>query len=200
MSGLQPELPWWALVSSTSAPVMLIGGWTLAAALQPSGFDSTTETISALAGMGATDRWVMTLSLGGLGVCHLVTALGLRPAALPGRMLLGAGGAATLAVAALPLPVDGSSWRHGLAAEAAFVALAAWPALAWRRRQDLPWPLRRTVAAMAAATLLGLDGWLVVAIRNGALVGLAERVAAGAQSLWPWVVSLGCARYMRRAA
>jgi hypothetical protein len=200
MRRAEPDIPWWALASSTSAPVVLIGGWTLAAALQPSGFDSTTETISALAGIGATDREVMTLSLGGLGVCHLVTALGLRPAALPGRVLLAAGGAATLAVAALPLPVDGASWRHGVAAGAAFVALAAWPALSWRRRPDLPWPLRRTVTAIAAATLLGLDGWLLVAIRNGALVGLAERVTAGAQSLWPWVVSLACARLVRCAA
>jgi len=28
-------VPWWGLVSSAVAPVLLVGGWTLAAGLQP---------------------------------------------------------------------------------------------------------------------------------------------------------------------
>jgi len=127
------SVPWWALLSSTAAPVLLIGGWELGAARQPPGFDPVTETISALAGYGATDRWIMTVGLAGLGVCHLVTALGLRPAALPGRLLLAIGGAATVLVAVFPQPADGSSPAHILAAAVAFPALSLWPALAWRR-------------------------------------------------------------------
>jgi len=64
-------------------PVLMIGGWTVAAALQPGSFDQVTGTISALAGYAATDRWVMTLALAGVGICHVVTALALRPAAAP---------------------------------------------------------------------------------------------------------------------
>ncbi|MGB5017831.1 MAG: DUF998 domain-containing protein, partial [Candidatus Nanopelagicales bacterium] len=76
-----------SLVSATLAPVLLIGGWTLAARLQPAGFDSSTDTISALAGLGATDRWVMTTALLGLGACHATTASGLKAAAPAGRVL-----------------------------------------------------------------------------------------------------------------
>ena len=57
-----------ALVSAALAPVALIGGWTLAATRQPEAYDATRDTISALAAVGAEDRWVMTtgfLVLGG---------------------------------------------------------------------------------------------------------------------------------------
>jgi hypothetical protein len=64
---------WWALLSSTAAPVLLIGGWTLAATRQPAGFDSTRDTISALAALDARDRWIMTVALAGVGVAHLAT-------------------------------------------------------------------------------------------------------------------------------
>ena len=81
-------IPWWALASAGAAPVLLVGGWTLADALQPPGYDPVRDTISALAALGATDRWVMTSALAGLGACHVVTALGLRPARppRPGRL------------------------------------------------------------------------------------------------------------------
>lgn len=65
----------------------------------------------------------MTVGLAGLGICHGVTAAGLRPAAAAGRVVLVVGGAATLAVAALPLPRVGTSSVHGMAA-VGFVSLA----------------------------------------------------------------------------
>ena len=123
--------PWWGLLSATAAPVLLIGGWTVAAARQRGSFDPVVETISALAARGADDRWVMTTALAGLGLCHLTTALALRSAATPGRVVLGVGGVATVLVAAFPQPAgDGSSAAHTAAAGVAFVALAAgrcWP-------------------------------------------------------------------------
>jgi hypothetical protein len=42
-------IPWWALLSSGAAPVLLIGGWSAATVLQPTNYDPVTETISALA-------------------------------------------------------------------------------------------------------------------------------------------------------
>ena len=42
-------VPWWGVVSSTAAPVLLVGGWTVAAGLQPRSFNPVTSTISALA-------------------------------------------------------------------------------------------------------------------------------------------------------
>ena len=179
--------PWWAVVSSSAAPVLLIGGWTVAAARQTD-FSSIRDTISALAAHGANDRWLMTSALAGLGLCHLVTAAGLREARRSGRLVLALGGAATVLVAAFPLPVEGGSARHAAAAGLAFASLAAWPALAWRR--DASAALLRPKPALAGAlTLIGLVGWFAASL-GGAHVGLAERAAAGAQALWPLAVVL----------
>ena len=179
-------MPWWGVASSAVAPVLLIGGWTVAAARQPGDFDPVDRTISALAALDATDRWVMTAGLAGLGACHVVTALALRPLAVPGRLLLAAGGVATVLVAAFPQPGgDEPSAAHTAAAGAAFTALSLWPALAWRRGAA-GLPARAALGLGAAVVLTGLLGWFAVelAIDDGR-VGLAERVTAGAQAVWP---------------
>lgn len=168
----------WALVSSAAAPVLLIGGWQLGAARQPGGFDAVRDTISALAAEGATDRWIMTAGLAGLGICHVVTALGLRPAAVPGRVVLAIGGAATFTVAVFPTPEVGSSTVHVVAAGIGFGTLAIWPALA-------RYP-GRMLSIGAAVVLLGLLGWFMAEyFGGGPRVGLSERALAGAQALWP---------------
>jgi hypothetical membrane protein len=184
---MRERVPWWGLVSSAAAPVLLIGGWTVAADLQPAAFDPVSDTISALAAFGAADRWVMTAALAGVGLCHVTTALALRPLARPGRVLLGTGGVATVLVAAFPLPDDdGGSMRHTLAAAVTFLALSAWPAVAWRRGARWPAPARPGVALGAAAVLMGLLGWLGAELAaDDGRVGVAERVTAGAQALWP---------------
>ena len=141
--------PWWGLVSSAAAPVLLIGGWTVAAQRQRGDFDPVVETISALAAHGADDRWLMTTALAGLGACHLTTALALRAAASPGRVLLAVGGVGTMLVA-------------------------------------------------AGVVLLGLVGWFFVElVADTDRVGLSERVAAGAQSLWPRAAAWGARRLSR---
>jgi hypothetical membrane protein len=184
---MQQRVPWWGLAFSAAAPVLLIGGWTVAARRQAAGFDSRSDSISALAALGAHDRWLMTSALAGLGACHVVTALALRPFPRAGRLLLGAGGVATLLVAAFPLPAgDGGSVPHTVAAGGAFVALSAWPALSWRRGARSPAPVRPVVALGAATVLLGVLGWFGVELAaDDGRVGLAERVTAGAQALWP---------------
>jgi len=133
------RVPWWGVVSAAAAPVLLIGGWTVAARLQPGSFNAVADTISALAARGAADRQVMTLALAGTGTCYILTGLALRPAAWPGRLILMGGGAATVLVAANPQPGGGgNSPAHVFWAAAGFVALAAWPlilVLACRRRR-----------------------------------------------------------------
>ena len=183
-------VPWWVVVSSALAPILLIGGWTVAAARQKPGFSSVRDTISALAGYGAADRWLMTAALYGVGVCHLVTAAGLREAALGGRLVLALGGLGTLAVAAFPLPAEGESRPHTSSAYVAFTALALWPALSWHSGADA-FGLRPPVALAAAGLLVALSVWLAVSLdADPAHVGLAERAAAGAQALWPLFVVL----------
>jgi len=188
---------WWGLVSSAAAPVLLIGGWTVAAARQQGGFDPVVETISALAAYGADDRWVMTTALAGLGLCHLTTAAALRGAPPGGRAILAGGGVATVLVAVFPLPADESgSVAHTVVAGTAFLALAVWPALAGRR--DAPAPLRPAASVAAAAVLLGLVGWFGAELTSDSdRVGLAERAAAGAQALWPLAAVWGSRRWRR---
>ncbi|MEO6879760.1 MAG: DUF998 domain-containing protein [Mycobacteriaceae bacterium] len=168
----------WVLVSAGLAPIALIGGWSVAASRQPAGYEPTRDTISALAAHGATDRWVMTAGLAVLGLCHLVTAAGLVEAGTSARVLLAIGGAGTAAVAALPQPTP----AHVPAAAVGFVALALWPAASRA-------PGRRAALA-ATGALLGLLGWLVVELVHGDLLGLSERLLAGAESFWPLVVAL----------
>ena len=184
------SVPRWGLVSAATAPVVLIGGWTVAAGRRAGGFDSVTGTISALAALGATDRGLMTSALVVLGACHVTTAAALRPAGRTGRAILAFGGVATIGVAAFPLPEVGSSTAHTVFAGLAFGALAVWPVGAAVRGRGVPWALRWRTSAVASAGLLGLVGWFVVAQQQGVAVGLSERAAAGAQALWPLAVVL----------
>jgi len=192
------RIPSWAVVSSVAAPVVLIGGWTLAASLQPRGYDSIRDTISALAGHGATDRWVMTAALAGLGACHATTALGLQPAKLPGRLILAAGGVATVLVAAFPQPVAGDAPAHTVVATVAFVALASWPIFA-ARRSAISRLLGARIGTVATLGLLGLVTWFAVEL-HGDYRGLAERTAAGAEALWPLAVVIATRRSLAREA
>ncbi|GAB6903645.1 DUF998 domain-containing protein [Kineosporia succinea] len=182
-----------AYVSSVAAPVLLIGGWLLAESRQPPGFDPMVDAISDLAAIGATDRVVMTVALIGVGVAHLVTAFCLTEAARPGRLLLAAGGVATVLVAAFPLPGGGgSSAAHTLCATAAFVALAVWPLVANGRSGDRV--LNPPVSLVAGSVLLVLVGVFGFTLYVTGPLGLTERVAAGAQALWPLAVVLGLRR------
>src|SRR5579862_57105 len=154
------SVPWWGLVSSVAAPVLLVGGWTLAAGLQPGSFDAVTGTISSLAAVGATDRWVMTLALAGVGACHVVTGLALRPAAPAGRLILMSGGVAVMLVAAFPEAAGGGwSGPHTIWATVGFVTLTVWPLAARTRGPWAPAWLRPGAGAGATAVLLGLLVW-----------------------------------------
>ena len=188
-------VPWWGVVSSAAAPVLLAGGWTVAARLQPRSFNAVADTISALAAEGATDRWVMTAALAGVGACHVTTGLALRPAAPAGRLILMTGGVATVLVAANPQPAGGGSLPHTVWAAIGFTALTIWPLAARKRGPLAPAALRPTVSAGATGVLLGLLVWFgAELIAGGRQVGLAERVLAGAQAVWPLAVVLTCRR------
>jgi hypothetical protein len=180
------RIPWWALASAVAAPVLLIGGWTIAAMQQPYGYNPISDTISSLAAQGATDRGVMTTALAGLGACYVITAAGLRPARVAGRLVLACGGLATLLVAAFPQPVRANSIAHSAAAAIAFTAVAAWPVFGARHRPCAPL-LTHFASGAATVFLLGLVLWLVFELHGGHR-GLAERAAAGMEALWPLAV------------
>jgi hypothetical membrane protein len=201
MTGPEPSasrIPSWAVASAGAAPLLLAGGLVIAEVLQPPGYSPVRDTISALAAHGATDRWVMTSALAGLGACHVITAAGLRPVRRTGRLVLAGGGLATLMVAAFPQPSEGNSVAHTIAATIAFVGLGAWPAFAGQRQAAAPL-LSRSSSAVASAVMLGLVVWFAAELHGGER-GLAERAAAGAQALWPLAVVLTTRRVLTQGA
>ena len=166
------NVPWWGVLSSAAAPVLLAGGWTIAATLQPPSFDPVTDTVSALAAVGAVSRWLMTATFLAVGTCDVITGLALRPASAAGRLILATGAAVGMLVAAYPQQADGGgSLPHAIWASADFTALAVWPARAWRRGPGVPWGLRPTVCAGAVAVLVCLLAWFAAEVVTGA--GLA---------------------------
>lgn len=185
-------MPWWGVVSAAAAPILLVTGWTVAARLQPDGFDSITQTISALAAVDASHRWVMTSAIIGTGAAQIATAVALRPAAHPGRILLAAGGVCTVLVGLFPLPAnEGESAPHAIAAAGSFGLLAIWPLVGWRRGQDVPWGLRRGVALAAGCGLIVATGlFFRDAVAGGANIGLTERAAAALLNVWPLAVAV----------
>ena len=177
----------------------MVAGWSIAAGLQPHPVDPVAEPVSMLAAVGATDRWVMSLTFVVVGGCVLVTGLALRPARVAGRLMLMAGAVAGMLVAAAP-EHPGTSFPvpHMICAAAGCVGVVAWPTGAWRRGPSVPWGLRPGVCAGAAAVLLLLVAWFgVELITGGGLAGLAERIFGAAQALWPLAVVASC-RYAAR--
>jgi hypothetical membrane protein len=194
------SVPWWGVLSSSAAPVLMVAGWSVAGGLQPRSFDPVAEPVSALAAVGAADRWVMSLTFVVVGACVLVTGLALRPARATGRLMLMAGAVAGMLVAVNPehpgtsLPVP-----HMICAAAGCVGVVAWPAGAWRRGRSVPWGLRPAASAGAVAVLLVLVAWFgAELITGGGLAGLAERIFGAALALWPLAVVASCRHTARQ--
>jgi hypothetical protein len=179
------RVSWWTILAAVGVPLVLAGGWTVAAALQPAGsYDWTTRSISALANANATDRWVMTGSFVGYGACQVLTALGLRVVHLAGRLVLGGAGATAALLAAVPATPGGSP-RHAMVAGVTSVLLALWPVFAFGVTGPLPWFLRPQARVLIAmAMLLMIAGYCVV-LRLNTYAGAVERASAVIESAWP---------------
>jgi hypothetical membrane protein len=173
--------------------VLLIGGFFVATAIQPASYNPVRDTISELAGQGATDSWVMTSALAGVGFRYVLVALGLQPAGRVGRVLLASGGVAVLFIAVFRQPHHGYSLPHELAVIVAALTCCTWSVFA-SHRQHPALLLTRPPSLAATGVSLGLAAWYALE-SHGALLGLAERCAAAAPSLW----LLGVAVTTRRA-
>jgi hypothetical membrane protein len=187
------RVAWWGAISAVAAPVVLIGGWTVAAGLQQR-FDPMADTVSALAAIGATDRWVMNLVFVLVGACYILTALALRPAKTAGRLILICGAIAGMLVAANPEHAGGfGSVPHFVFASLGFAGLTLWPAWAVKKGPAVPWGLRAAPAAAAVAVQFALLAWFgAELIMAGGQAGLAERMMGAAQAAWPLAVVLSC--------
>jgi len=152
------------------------------------------DTVSALAAIGATDRWVMSLAFVLVGACYILTALALRSAKTVGRLILIGGAIAGMLVAANPEHAGGfGSVPHFVFASLGLAGLTLWPVAAAKRGQAVPWALRRAPAAAAVAVQFALLAWFgTELITASGQVGLAERVMGAAQATWPLAVVLSC--------
>ncbi|WP_145501594.1 DUF998 domain-containing protein [Streptomyces sp. CFMR 7] len=187
--------PWWALLSSGCAPVLLVGSWMIAQQRQGPEYDPTKDTLSVLAAYGATSYWLMTGMLLVLGTCYVVTAHALREAAPAGRVALAGGGLCALALTVVPAPSSGGALEHGAVAALGLVLLAVWPPLAAvRGRGPVPWGLRLDVALGASALMGATALWFLAELQSAGAPGVAERVVTFVQALWPFLVVVSCRR------
>jgi hypothetical membrane protein len=188
-----------AIVSASLAPIFFVGGSIIAGALSP-GYDPVRQTISELAAGDAPTRVLMTTFFVLTGLCHLVTVSCARGIGIPGRVAFLVGALASLGVAAFPLPsVAGTSATHTTFAIVGFVFLAAWPLLGMRFRRDFPWLVRPVGSLVGTAILTALCIWFLIVWTSHSSpdVGLVERIAADAESIWPAVVATALYRRAR---
>ncbi len=191
-----------AIFSAYLTPVVFIGGTIIAGLLTP-GYDPVRQTISELAAGDAPLRVFTTIIFVATGLSHLVTIAFARGIGIPGRVAYLIGALASLAVAAFPLPsVAGTSATHNAAAIVGFVLLAAWPILGMRFRPDFPWLVRPIGSILGTVVLTAICLWfLVVWIAHSVpYVGVVERVAADAESIWPAVVVTALALRARQVS
>ncbi|MFI0941332.1 DUF998 domain-containing protein [Streptomyces sp. NPDC021020] len=193
------HVTWWAVLSSGSAPVLLLGGSATAAVVEGPDYNPVKQTISVLAADNQEAYWALTATLLALGLCHLATAAGLRAAALAGRLALGGGGVSAMLLAFFPAPATGGSLSHGSVVTVGFALLALWPVLAaWRRPAGGPWGLRPVPSWVVTALMLVGAAWFVVENQRHGPAGVAERVVTGATAVWPVVVVISCLRHRPR--
>jgi hypothetical protein len=183
-------VPWWAVAAAALTPAVLTAGWLIGGALQPAPYNLVRDTVSSLAGLDGTDRWIMTDALLLVGVIYLVMALGLACLRAAARMLLVVAGMCSFGIAAAPVPATGPTPLHLAWTVLGAVTLTFWPAVtAWRARPrtavvSAGW----TVAVTIAFTAMLI--WTLVEVRGGPTLGLAERSITSVQTTWPLVVAL----------
>ena len=184
-------VPGWAVGTALLAPVVLVGGWLIAGALQPASYSPMRQTMSVLAGHSGTDRWVMTTALLLVGSCQMATGVGLTAVRMPARILLILTGLSTLGIAATPEPVTGPTSRHLAFAVSCVVTTVVWPVLVARRAPVQSWILSVYGCATVTVIFAGLSCWLLITAQDGGSdLGMVERLTSAVQGLFPLVVAL----------
>jgi hypothetical protein len=111
-------------------PILLTGAYLIGGILQPASYSPVRTTISAMAGQGGTDRWVMTRGIFLVSGCYLDTAAGLTGVRVSARALLAVAGLAGIGIAAAHEPAGGPTPRHLAWSVLGAVMIAVWPAFA----------------------------------------------------------------------
>lgn len=189
LAGQDRPPPGWVLITTGLAPLLVIGSWLAAGEVQPA-YSPLRDTVSVLAGQGATHRWIVTGALFAVGGCYLATAVGLIGLRIPARILLAVAGLCSIGIAASPEPVVGSTPQHLAWTALGAATITVWPAFTVRRGPRQPLVLTARCAAAVTVVFAALTGWLLVETRDGTLLGLSERVMSAVMTTWPFIVAL----------
>ncbi len=189
----------WLLWCAAAIPILMTGSWLVADPLQPSRYSPIRQSVSVLAGHAGQQRWIVTAALFVVGACYLLVAAGLPPLGRPARIGLLAAGIAAIGIAASPEPVHGSTPQHLAFTAFGAIVIAIWPFLAIRPGSRRWAPTSVPAASVAGAVFLGLLAWTFVQTRDGATLGLAERLSSSVQITWPVVVAWYVFRARHRA-
>jgi hypothetical membrane protein len=180
----------WAALSTALAPLAMISAWLLAEALQPPSYSPLHSSISGLAALGATDRWIVTSALLLVGACYFVTAGCLPGQRAPSRIVLLIAGLSSIGIAISPQPVQGTNPQHLVWTSLGAVAITVWPAFTASRAASPPLVLQARSVAAVTAVFLVLLAWLIAETQHGAALGLTERLVTGVQMTWAFIVAL----------
>ncbi len=171
-----------ARVAGIAGPAAFVGAWVVGSAVQD-GYSPVSDAISRLAEQGASTQPLMTAGFLGFGLLMPVFARGLGQA-LGSRAAAAAvttSGLATLAVAALPLSVEGGTpidTLHNAAAGVAYAANVLGPIVV---ASHLRTPAaRRASYALSAAMAAALIGSLAV----DDTTGLLQRTGLTMYDVW----------------
>lgn len=171
-------------------PVLVIVGSLVAGARQPPDYDPVRQTLSGLASLGATDRWIMTGTLVVSGLAYVLIAAVLTGVSPAARIVLGIAGATVALAGMFPQPEGGSSAWHMGSAAVAWIAFTLWPLIVCPRPPE-PGLLSRRTSWLVTSTLLVLMAVFFFELQtDGSYLGLVERVLVVAQTLWPAAVVL----------
>ena len=185
----------WAALGLVTGPVAFVGGWVVGGRRTP-GYSPVHDAISRIAAVGAPERELMTAAFVAYGTSVLVGSAALRDSPLRRCWALAAvNGAATIAVAALPLEHSAAmdTW-HGVAAGTGYVSIAA-------LQLASAGPLRATGHERAAG----------LAVAGGVVTGaaLVATTVSDANGFWQrlgltvgdvWLVATGLALFRARRA
>jgi hypothetical protein len=180
----------WAVVSTALAPLVMTAAWLAAETLQPRSYSPLHSSISGLAALGATDRWIVTSALLFVGACYFVTAGCLPSLRRRARFVLLIAGISSIGIAVSPQPADGSSAMHLVWTCLGAAAITVWPAFTASRAPSPPLILRARSAVVITAVFLVLSAWLTAETQHGSALGLTERLVSGIQITWPFIVAV----------
>jgi len=184
----------WAIVSASLSPIVGVGGWLVADALQPTSYSPIRDTVSELAGQTGTDHWVMTAALFLAGGCYLLTAASLAGIRRCARVLLIIAGVAVVGIATSPQPASGPTARHLAWTVLGAITITVWPVFVARRGPSRPRILSVSGSAAVTVVFAALLAWFFAEAQGGSMLGLAERVTTSVEASWPFVVGIALRR------